>query len=115
MAIEHFQAVFVNNNFEAKEFGTSDKVLIFEQNRELIISEIEFLQKNATWAKIISLIPRDWNMDSNMKSKIYHYRDEKEIFSILKKSKFHFALVAGVEKSILMSAHETHKQLTLEF
>ena len=55
--IEHFEAVFTNKNFEIKEFGASDKVLIFEPNSSLIDSEITFMQRNASWAKTIYIIP----------------------------------------------------------
>ena len=55
--IDHFEAVFINKNFEIKEFGTSDKVLIFEKNKNLIPQEIDFLQKNASWANIVFVLP----------------------------------------------------------
>ncbi len=55
--IDHFEAVFVNKKFEIKEFGTSDKVLIFEKNSSLIQPEIIFLQKQASWAKSIYILP----------------------------------------------------------
>ena len=114
-AIEHFQAVFINKNLEIKEFGASDKVLIFEKNSEYVLEEMEFLEKNAPWAKIIMILPMGSTINSKESHKIYHYRDEKEIFALLKKHEFHFALIAGVDKSILISAHEAPKQLTLEF
>jgi ferrochelatase len=56
-SIGHFEAVFTNKNFEIKDFGTSDKVLIFEKSVSLIKNEINFLQKQATWAKIIYILP----------------------------------------------------------
>ena len=44
--IEHFEAVFINKKFEIKEFGSSDRVLIFESDTTLINLEISFIQKN---------------------------------------------------------------------
>ena len=111
--IEHFEAVFTNKNFEIKEFGTSDKVLIFESNSTLIKSEIAFLQKQATWAKAIYVIPSDSDYEQN--SNIFTYENEDEIINILKNNSFHFALIAGVDKSILNKALNKQTQLTLEF
>lgn len=111
--IEHFMAVFTNRNFEPREFGTSDKVLIFEKNSELIHSEIRFLQKNANWAKIVYIIPKYIECEND--ENIFYYRDEKEIMEILKSCTFHFALIVGVDKSILSKPLTNKQQLTFEF
>ena len=111
--IEHFEAVFTNKNFEIKEFGTSDKVLIFEPNTTLIESEINFLQKQASWAKTIYLIPHAMNMIEQ--ENIYTYRTNDEIVPLLKSKQFHFALIVGVDKSILQMPQRSQRQLLLEF
>ena len=99
--IDHFEAVFTNKKFEIKEFGTSDKVLIFEKNRSLIASQINYLQKNASWANIIHIIPFVDSDEFQDSKNIYTYKNEKEITGILKANSFHFALIVGVDKSIL--------------
>lgn len=109
--IEHFEAVFTNKNFEIKEFGTSDKVLIFESNSSLIKSEIAFLQKQANWAKAIYIIPYDSDYEENIN--IFTYKNEDEIIDVLKNNSFHFALIAGVDKSILNRPLNKQTQLTL--
>nr|WP_321265632.1 hypothetical protein [uncultured Sulfurimonas sp.] len=109
--IEHFEAVFTNKNFEIKEFGTSDKVLIFEQNTSLIESEINFLHKSASWAKIIILVPSSIEQLEN--EKVLNYDCEDDIVLILKENCFHFALVVGVDKSILNKKTHSYTQLTL--
>ncbi|MDA7816768.1 hypothetical protein N9A28_01110 [Sulfurimonas sp.] len=111
--IEHFEAVFTNNNFEIKNFGTSDKVLIFEPNASLIDSEILFLQNQASWANTIFIVPSHLNLTDD--TSVYYYDDEKDILNILKDTLFNFALVAGVDKSILAQPLNTQAQLTLEF
>jgi ferrochelatase len=103
--------VFTNKNFEIKEFGASDKVLIFEPNASLIDSEITFLQRNASWAKIIYIIPRA--IDGFEDDSIFVYNNSSKILDILKENNFHFALVAGVDKSILSTPTIKHGQLTL--
>jgi len=109
--IENFEAVFVNKNFEIKEFGSTDKVLIFENNIELVESEINFLQKNANWANIIYLLPVQNNAQST--KNIYKYKDKKDIRRILKKIPFHFAYIVGIDKSILEKPFTKQTQLTL--
>jgi ferrochelatase len=113
--IDHFEAVFTNKNFEIKEFGTSDKVLIFEKNTALIQKEIEFLQKQATWAKILYVIPLNVSerLNDDEKSQIITYKSENEIKNILKEHNFHFALIVGVDKSILEKPLNKQSEISL--
>ena len=118
-SIDHFEPVFTNKNFEIKDFGTSDKVLIFEKSVSLIENEINFLQKQATWAKIIYILPFTCKslLDTNsVQSEIvFLYKNENEIKNILKSTMFHFALIVGVNKSILAKPLVRQTQLTLDF
>ena len=111
--IDHFEPVFTNKNFEIKEFGTSDKVLIFESTAELIDSEIAFLRKQANWANIIFILPFKDAENYQDKEDIYLYKNKKEIIEILKDNSFHFALIVGVDKSILNKTIPYQTQLTL--
>jgi len=115
--IEHFEAVFTNKNFEIKEFGTSDKVLIFEKNSTLVQKEIEFLQKQATWANILYVIPHaafdklDETTQSN--PNIITYKNENEIKNLLREQNFNFALIVGADKSILTKPLVKQTQISL--
>ncbi len=111
--IDHFEAVFTNKNFEPKEFGTSDKVLIFEPNKALLGMQINFLKRQANWAKIIYIVP--FSSEHEEDDDIYSYKNDKEIINILKERVFHFALIVGVDKSILSRPLSNQTQLTLEF
>jgi len=111
--LEHFQALFTNKKFEIKEFGTSDKVLIFERNSSLIKKEIEFLQNNASWAKTIYVVPHDCQYKS--KENVFEYKNEKDVKSILKENDFHFALMVGLDVSILNKPLIKQTQLTIDF
>ena len=111
--INHFEPVFTNKKFEIKNFGASDKVLIFEPNTELIESEILFLKSRASWANIIFIVPkssicRDYDG-------IFRYENDTQIIDILKTNNFNFALIVGVNKSILEKPIVHHAQLTLDF
>ena len=98
-SIDNFEAVFTNKNLEIKDFGASNKVLIFEKNSALIEKEIEFLQQKAPWANIIYILPDTINYRNT--TNIIKYQNDNEIVTLLKQSDFHFALVVGVDKSIL--------------
>lgn len=112
--IEHFEPVFTNKKFEIKNFGTSDKVLIFEPNIELIDSQILFLKRHASWANIIFIAPLSIKMQEHEKN-IFTYKNEKDIINILKGNNFNFALIAGVDKTILNKPLSNQTQLTMDF
>jgi ferrochelatase len=115
--LSHFEPVFTNKNFEIKEFGTSDKVLIFEPNFEFIESQITFLQNQANWAKLIYILPIEKITDTQRVENVYTYTIQQDIISILKSTDFHFALIAEQNKTLLEKSFFTKKtqQLTLEF
>jgi ferrochelatase len=110
--INHFEALFVNKKFEEKEFGKSDKVLIFEPNVSLIEFEIKFLQKSASWANLIYIIPHA--IDDFQGNNVFVYENPNKIVNILKNNFFHFALIVGVDKSILSKPITNQAQLTLD-
>ena len=112
----HFEAVFVNNNLEEQEFGSSDKVLIFEPSFQPILSQIEFLTKQASWAKIIYLIPSYQQNKFTDLTNILTYDTKLDIINILKNIDFHFALIAEQDVELLREhlIVKQPKQLTLE-
>ncbi|MCI4405938.1 MAG: hypothetical protein JHC35_01480 [Sulfuricurvum sp.] len=112
----HFIPVFTNSRLESKEFGSSDRVVIFEPLLELIDEQIDFLDTQASWAKIIYLLPE--SMRSHLTIGIENfifYRYTEEVLSILQAKSFHFALVAGVDKSVLNPSRSSMRQLELDF
>jgi len=114
--IDHFEAVFTNKNFEIKEFGTSDKVLIFEKNVELIERQMEFLQQQAAWAKLLYLLPQRLKLPQ-IKSceNVIYYKSINDIKNLLRKHSFHFAFIVGADKSILKKPLVSQVQLQLDF
>jgi len=111
--IDHFEAVFTNKKFEIKEFGTSDTVLIFEKDCKLVKDEIAYLQTKASWATIIFLIP-SWHSDNfDSLENVIIYKNENEILKLLRAHPFHFALIAGVDKSILSQPFVSQRQISL--
>jgi ferrochelatase len=112
----HFIPVFTNSRLEVKEFGTSDRVVIFEPLLELIDEQIDFLDVQASWAKIIYLLPESMRSALTIGvENILFYRYPEEVITILQTQDFHFALVAGVDKSILRPPRSAMKQLEMLF
>ncbi len=110
--LNNFEVTFINGKFEIKEFGSTDKVLIFEKNLDLITQEIVFLRKNSSWAKTIYILPSSYLCEDD--SNIYRYKNTHEIIPLLKKHFFNFALVVGIDKKIIAQPI-TSTQLTLDF
>ncbi len=102
--IEHFEPVFTNKKLEIKNFGASDKVLIFESNKELMAREIDFLQHRASWANVIFILPAGGVYHDY--TNIFEYENEDNILDILKTTSFNFALIVGADKSILKNQEE---------
>lgn len=113
--IPHFEAIFTNSALERKEFGASDKVLIFEPSFELVESQIAFLKRQANWAKIVYIVPEQKKEVLRGVENIFTYRTKRDIIDILKKGRFHFALIAEQDKSLLDEAKVRREpvQLTL--
>ena len=113
--IDNFEAVFTNKELCVKEFGASDRVLIFEPDFELIPSQISFLKRQANWAKIIYILPRAKALPFENIEGIFTYESQSDIIELLKTTPFHFALIAEQDKSILQSDALGRKsaQLTL--
>jgi len=115
--IAHFEAVFTNARFDVQDFGASDRVLIFEPDFELITQQIDFLKRQASWAKIIYVVPWQKKQLLNNAENIFTYAHPQDIIELLKNSDFHFALIAEQDKSLLelLSVSQSHQQLTLDF
>ncbi|KFN39167.1 MAG: hypothetical protein JU82_08200 [Sulfuricurvum sp. MLSB] len=112
----HFIPVFTNARMEIKEFGSSERVVIFEPLLELIDEQIDFLDAQASWAKIICLLPESMRSALTIGvENILFYRYPEEVIALLQSQDFHFALVAGVDKSILRPSRSSMKQLELDF
>lgn len=113
--IDNFDAVFTNRDLSVKEFGASDRVLIFEPDFELIPSQISFLKRQANWAKIIYLLPRAKAVPFENVENIFTYESQQDIISILKSTQFHFALIAEQDRTLLehSTLSKSVEQLTL--
>ena len=115
MPLDNFDAVFTNKELSIKEFGASDRVVIFEPDFELVHSQISFLERQASWAKIIYLLPKAMAESFEALESVYTYEKDAEIITILKRHPFHYALVANKTRSVLEehATTKTTRQATL--
>ncbi len=113
--IDNFEAVFTNKELSIKEFGASDRVLIFEPDFELIPSQISFLTRQANWAKIIYILPKAKALPFENIEGIYTYESQEEIIELLREHSFHFALIAEQDRTLLDHSmlRKPPEQLTL--
>lgn len=112
--IEHFEAVYVSKNLEVKDFGSSDKVLIFEREFNLVEMEMEFLQKNAPWAKKVYLLPNSYKKRYAHSKNIFFYKTKKELKKLVKDVISNFIYIVGFDKSLLNTMEQRPKQLIMD-
>jgi len=109
--IEHFQPIFVNTKLEKKDFGSTNKALIFENNFELFIQELLFLEDHIHDDSLVVLIPKEKNI--TCKSIKMTYNNFFEIKN-LQNINFRYALIYGniedFEESLEM---QENKQMSL--
>jgi len=108
---EHFYPQFVNNKLEKKDFGSTNKVLIFEKDFMLFSQEVDFLENNLNNNSLIILLPEGKVLTCKSTKMIY-----KNFFEIknLNDVDFRYALIYGnikdFEESLKM---QENKQMSL--
>ena len=96
--MSHFKPLFVNRALHVRDFGSTNRVVIFEDDKTLMEKEIEFILKKAPWAKFISLAPQDTKIEN---PHIIFYEKEDKILQILQERDFNYCLILGSNSSIL--------------
>ncbi len=99
-SLKHFQPVFVNAALQPKEFGGSERVIIFESDFSLIPHQMEFIAKQASWARIRYFLPQA-HQNGEVCDDIIWYENTTALLYALHHERYHFALVAGCDKSVL--------------
>ncbi len=110
--LKHFEPQFVNAKLQPREYGSTSRVLIFETEHLVIKQEIEFLEKEASWAKKLYILPLDLECKYE---NVYNYKTKKDIVKILEKSDFNFALIYGATKEEVLQSQTQEAQLSFEF
>jgi len=110
---EHFYPQFVDKKLNKKDFGTSDKVLIFEKEFELFLKEIIFLEQNIDHKSILILTTKNREKKFNTKAEILVYNEPIDIKK-LENKKFKYVLIYGdIEDFEEILNNTNNKQMTL--
>jgi len=113
LPLDHFAPLFVNKKLEEKEFGSSDRVLIFEPQCTIVPDEIHFLETEAPWAQKCYFLPNTAASQSLLKSEklqIEFYNDTAHLVQMLQERSFHFALIGGSDKTLLHNHIQSTKE-----
>lgn len=88
----HFYPQFVDKSLNKKEFGMSERALIFEYDSKLFEEELIFLEKSGYLESTILFIPNNIKIESKFKKIIYNTPTD---LAGLKNFDFRYALVFG--------------------
>lgn len=91
---EHFYPQFVTPSLRKKEFGSSDKVLIFEPSSTLLAREIDYLEKQCEEHQWILCLPKSMENLFTCKARIIGYEKSMDL-DMLKEEAFLYALILG--------------------
>jgi len=109
----HFDPIFIDNEFNIKDFGDTNRVLILESDKNLIKDEIEYLCKYAKYAKNSALLPRDLGIKAECLETIEFDADFD--ISILKGYNSNFFLInenrEKIIKKLALYQKEKYKRL----
>lgn len=102
--IPYFKPNFLNAHGKLIEFGQASKVAIAEENLEQFKRYMAYIANNATWGKILFLVPVIYVDLFNQIAQTHAYSNEKELCDYLRKENFNFALVLGINDAKLVDA-----------
>ncbi|MDD3324088.1 MAG: hypothetical protein PHN38_03070 [Sulfurospirillaceae bacterium] len=91
--IEHFFPLFITQKIKKKEFGTTDRVLIFEKDKTLFLQEKAYLSKKIPSFDLLFCMPTT-KKNLHVEKNVFFYSECKD-FEALCKYVFKYALVLG--------------------
>ncbi len=112
--IEHFVPLFVNKALKIRDFGATERVVIFESETRLFDEAVLFLKERASWSKIIILIPESINIIKYDTLEYRVFNSSEDIIKQLQTQTFNFALVCH-DSSIKEQFREEKKAEQLLF
>lgn len=95
---EHFYPQFVTHALCKKEFGSSDKVLIFEPTSSLLPSLLSYMQTMIESSHIILALPKQLQQNITFEGETLIFETIEEL-SILAQKSFAYALILGDKES----------------
>ena len=94
---EHFYPQFVTPSLRKKEFGCSDKVLIFEPTIELLEQEIAYLEEKCDASQWVLCLPNTCEKTFTCNAPILYYTQSEDIH-MLKEKNILYALILGCKE-----------------
>ena len=91
---EHFYPQFITHALCKKEFGSSDKALIFEPSPSLVPSLIAYLQSQVDSAHLILCLPKTFHETLDFNGRTILFESIEEL-AILGDTSFQYALILG--------------------
>ncbi|TLD81058.1 hypothetical protein LS68_006230 [Helicobacter sp. MIT 05-5293] len=102
--ISYFKPNFLNAYGKLIDFGQASKVAIAEEDIEQFKRYMAYIANNATWGKILFLVPIVYVDLFSQIAQTHAYSNEKELCDYLHKENFNFALVLGINDAKLVDA-----------
>lgn len=96
---KHFLPVFIDNRLQTVQSGTSDKVVVFIDNMEDIVSAREYMRYKVKWLKSIVLTQPKTKIDGH-ENPIW-FNDANDVLNTLKNVHYNYAFILNSDKSIL--------------
>ncbi|WP_041957019.1 hypothetical protein [Sulfurospirillum arsenophilum] len=91
---EHFYPQFITHALCKKEFGSSDKALIFEPHASLLPALLAYMQTHIERSHIILALPKNFHRDIPYDGEILLFDTVDELSRLAQKS-FQYALILG--------------------
>ena len=91
--LESFEPIFVNKALTKKEFGSTEQVIILENNLSLFHKAMLFLRERAPWSNITIMTPNTLNIIKYDNLNYESYHTSADIIEQLKYLEFNFVLV----------------------
>lgn len=112
--IPFFKPNFLNAFGKIIEYGQASKVAIAEDDIEQFKRYMAYIANNATWGKILFLVPQPYLELFNQIAQTFAYHTHTELCDYIYKENFNFALVLGINDETLVQALNTNYKPIVE-
>ena len=92
---EHFYPQFITHALCKKEFGASDKVLIFEPLASLLPSLLNYMLTRVESAYILLALPKSYQQKISFEGETLFFDTHEELSTLLAQKSFAYALILG--------------------
>ncbi|TLD97464.1 hypothetical protein LS71_001555 [Helicobacter jaachi] len=119
-ALSHFKHIpffkpnFLNSLGQVIEYGQASKVAIAEKDIEQFKKYMAYIANNATWGRILFLVPLVYLELFNQIGQTFAYKTDDELCEYIHNENFNFALILGIDDTSLMHALSTHRKQVIE-